>query len=112
MALAVELFKAQGFAVAGLVADGEATEACQLGEIVEASWIHDEGDEEMSADDTDPGNGLQVVDFGKGPTGLKHKATGLMLVEQSLVHGLIKQSRLGLQQVMRQLLEPALAVGG
>ena len=36
MALAVELFKAQGFAVAGLVADGEATEAGELGELFEA----------------------------------------------------------------------------
>lgn len=107
MALAVELFKAQRFAIAGLVADGEATEAGELGEIVEPGGIDDEGDKEMRTDDTDTGNGLQVLDFGKGSAGLKQQPTGLMLVEECLIEGLIEQQRLGAQQVMRQSLDPA-----
>ena len=94
MALAVELFKAQGFAVAGLVADGEATEAGELGESFEAGGIDDEGDKEMSADDADTGDSLQMLDFEERPAGLKQEAAGLVLVEECLIEGLIEQARL------------------
>ena len=66
----------------------------------------------MSADDADARDGLQVADFGKGPAGLEQEATGLVLIEERLIEGLIEQPRLGTQQVMRQLLKPARAVGG
>lgn len=112
MAVAVELFKAQRFAVAGLVADGQAAEAGELGEIVEAVWIDDEGDKEMGADDADARDGLQVTDFGEGATGLQQEAAGLVLIQERLIEGLIEQERLLSQQVMGQLLEPARAVGG
>lgn len=112
MALTVELFKAQRFTVAGLVADGEATEACELGEIFKPGWIDDEGDKEVSADDADTRDGLQMLDFGKGSASLKHEATSLVLIQEGLIQGLIKQARLGTQEVMRQLLEPAWAVRG
>ena len=61
----------------------------------------------MRADDADARDGLQVLDFGKGPAGLEQEATGLMLVEERLIEGLIEEARLGTQQVMGQLLKPA-----
>jgi len=73
VALTVELFKAQRFAVAGLVADGEAAEAGELGEIVEAIRIHEDGHEEMSADDADTGEGFHVLDFRERSAGLEQE---------------------------------------
>lgn len=112
VALAVELFKAQRLVVAGTVADGEATEAGEAGEIEEAVGILDEGDKEMSADDADPRDGLEVVNFREGPAGLEHVPAGLVLSLKGVVQQFVKEPGLRAQQVMRQLAQPALPVGG
>jgi len=84
--LAIQLFKAQRFIVTGLVADGEATVASELGEILEAIGVLDKGDEEMSADDADAWGGGQMSDFREGAAGLNHEAAGLMLSLEGLIH--------------------------
>ena len=64
-ALAVELLIAEGFVIAGAVADAQAAIAGQLREFGEPFWILDVGDEEMRADQTDAGHGAQALDFGE-----------------------------------------------
>jgi hypothetical protein len=70
-ALAVELLVAEGFVIAGAVADAEAAIAGQLREFPEAGWILNIGDEEMRADQTDAGHGAQALDFGELAAGLR-----------------------------------------
>lgn len=79
IALVIELFKAQGLVVTGLVADGQATVAGELGKIFETIGILNEGDPEMGADDADARDGAQVLDFLERATGLEQESAGLVL---------------------------------
>lgn len=81
-ALAVELFKAQRFAIAGLVVDGQAAVAGQAGELFEAGRVLHEGDKEMGANDANTRDGAKVLDFREGAAGLEHQAAGLLLGQE------------------------------
>lgn len=111
MALAIELFKAQGFAVAGLVADGQPAVTGQGREVFEAGWVLDQGDKEVGADDPDAGDGAKVSDFGEGAAGLEHEAAGLMLGDEGLVHQIIEELGLRSERRVGQLVQPELAAG-
>jgi len=111
VALAVELFEAQGFVVAGLVADGQAAVAGKLGELFEAGGVLNEGDEEMSADEAHAWDGAEVLDFGEGPAGLEHEAAGLLLSQEGLLQLVIEQLGLGAERLLGQLFQPKGASG-
>ena len=109
VALAIELFKAQGFAVTGAVADGQAAIPGQAGEFGEAVGILDISDEEMGADQADARNRAQALDFGERATGLTEEAAGVGLTGQGLIQGLVKEECLGPQGVVGQLFQPSRA---
>ena len=111
VALAVELFEAQGFAVAGAVADGQAAVAGEAGEVEEAGGILDISDKEMGADQTDARDGAQTLDFREGAAALAEEAAGLGLAGQRLIQGLVEEQRLGTQGIVRQLFQPGGAAG-
>ena len=111
VALAIELFKAQGFAVTGAVADGQAAIPGQAGEFGEAAGILDISDKEMGADQADTRNRAQALNFGERAAGLPQEAAGLGLAGQRLIQGLIKEQGLGPQGVVRQALQPEGAAG-
>ena len=79
MALAVELFKAQRFVVAGLVADGQAAEAGELGKILEAGRIETKATKRCAPTTPTPGWCSELANFRKGPAGLEHQPPGLRL---------------------------------
>src|ERR1035438_4978474 len=84
-ALAVELLIAEGFVIAGAVADGEAAIAGETGEFAEPFWILDISDEEMGPHQPDAGRGAQALDLGKLAAGLTHQTTELGLAGEGLI---------------------------
>jgi hypothetical protein len=110
-ALAVELFKAQRFAVTGLIADGQTAVASEFGELFEAGGVLNEGGEEMSADEAHAGNGAEVLDLREGSAGLNQEAAGLKLSQQGLIQLVVEQLGLGPEWIMRQLFQPKAASG-
>jgi hypothetical protein len=84
IALAIELFKTEGFVVAGAVADGAAAILGQAGECGEAVRVLDIGDKEMGADQADAGSGAQALDLREGAAGLTHETAGLGLAGERL----------------------------
>ena len=103
-ALAVELLIAERLVIAGALADAETTVAGEAGEFAEAFWILDIGDEEMSADETDAGNGTQALDFGELTAGLAHQAAELGLPGEGLVQQFVEDQGLRPQRIVGQLL--------
>jgi len=85
VALAIELFKTQGFVVAGAVADAQAAVPGEFGEGGEAVGVLDIGDKEMGADQTDARSGAQALNLREEPARLTQKAAGLGLASQRLI---------------------------
>lgn len=85
IALAIELFKTEGLAVTGAVADGQAAVLGEAREFGEAVRVLDVGDKEMGADQTDARSGAQALDLGEGAAGLTQEAAGLGLAGQCLI---------------------------
>jgi hypothetical protein len=106
VALAIELFKTQGFVVAGAVADAQAAVPGEFGEGGEAVGVLDIGDKEMGADQTDARSGAQALNLREEPARLTQAAAGLGLAGQGLIQEFIEEQGLGTQSVVGQLIEP------
>src|SRR5208283_4996553 len=106
VALTIQLFKAEGFVVAGAVADGQSAIAGEAGEFGEAVGVLDIGDKEMGADEADAGSGAQALDLGEAAARLAHQAAGLGLTRESLIQQLVEEQGLGTQGIVGQLLQP------
>ena len=78
-AVAIELLVAQGFVIAGAIADAESAIARELRKLFEARGVLDVGDEEMRADQADARNGAQALDFGELPSGLDQQPAAVGL---------------------------------
>ena len=111
VALAVELFKAQWFVVAGAVADGQAAVAGEAGEFEEAIGILNISDKEMGTDQADARDGAQTLDFREGAGTLAHEAAGVGLAGQGLIQRLVEEQSLRTQGVVRQLFQPGGTAG-
>ena len=85
VALAIKLFKTEGLAVTGAVANAQAAVAGEFGEGGKAKWVLDIGDKEMGADQTDARSGAQTLDLRKEPARLTQEAAGLGLPGQRLI---------------------------
>ena len=103
IALAIELFKAQGFFIAGAVTNAQAAVLGKAGEFGEAMGILDIGDKEMGADEADAGSGAEVLDLREESAGLAHQAARAGLAGKGLIEEFIEQERLGTQGVIGQL---------
>lgn len=102
-AVAVELLVAQGFVIAGAIADAQPAIAGELRELFEARWVLNVGDEEMRADQADARNGAQALDFGELPSSLDQQPAALLLTGQRLVQQFVEDQGLGTQRVVVQL---------
>jgi len=111
IALAIELFKAQRFVVAGAVADGQAAVAGKFGEGGEAVGVLDIGDKEMGADEANARSGAEPLDLREEPAGLTQETAGLCLAGQRLIQEFIEEQRLGTQGIVGQLLQPTQPAG-
>ena len=102
-AVAIELLVAQGFVIAGAIADAQPAIAGELRELLEARRVLDIGDEEMGADQTNARNGAQALDFGELPSAVDQQPAALGLTGQRLVQEFIEDQGLGTQGVVGQL---------
>lgn len=102
-AVAIELLVAQGFVIAGAIANAQPAIACELRELLKAGRVLDIGDKEMRAHEADARNGAQPLDFGELPSGLDQQPTALGLTVQCLVQQFIEDQGLRTQRVVGQL---------
>ena len=102
-AVAIELLVAQGFVIAGAIADAQSAIAGELRELFEARRVLNVGDKEMRTDQTNARNSAQPLDFGELPSGLDQQAAALLLTVECLVQQFIEDQGLGTQRVVGQL---------